>query len=214
MDEMLSYRDQDGLVQVYFDHTRPRLGMMQPSLCHHSPFNLYSDPVVCVNVLTLFYRSGRGHELDTTLDWVYSCLVRRAYIDGTLYYTTAETFLFFLSRLMQSSPVMHQRFKRVYSERVMERFGVEGDCLALAMRILAAATVGLVCDADVRKLASMQCDDGSWTAGSIYRFGLSGTTIANVGLTTALAIKAVQAAESIYLASERNASWSHISSRP
>jgi hypothetical protein len=27
MDEMLQYRNQDGLMQVYFDHTRPRIGM-------------------------------------------------------------------------------------------------------------------------------------------------------------------------------------------
>jgi hypothetical protein len=79
----------------------------------------------------------------------------------------------------------------------MERFEVEGDCLALAMRIIAAATVGLVCDADVRKLASMQRDDGSWTTGWIYKFGSSGVLIANDGLTTALATKAILAVETI-----------------
>ena len=26
MDEMLKYRNTDGIVQVYFDHSRPRIG--------------------------------------------------------------------------------------------------------------------------------------------------------------------------------------------
>ena len=26
MDEMLEYRDSDGIMQVYFDHSRPRIG--------------------------------------------------------------------------------------------------------------------------------------------------------------------------------------------
>ena len=26
MDEMLEYRDSDGIIQVYFDHSRPRIG--------------------------------------------------------------------------------------------------------------------------------------------------------------------------------------------
>ena len=150
---------------------------------------LYSDPVVCVNVLTLFYRNGRGHELESTLDWVYSCLLCRAYTDGTLYYPAAEAFLFFLSRLTQSSSSVLQRFKPVY--RARERFEVEGDALALARRILVAANIGLVCHADVQTLVSMQRDDGSWTTGWIYKFGSSGMLIENDGLTTTLAMKAV-----------------------
>lgn len=76
MDTMLQYRNADNVLQVYFDDSRPRL-----------------DPVVCVNILTLFYSNGRGHELDDTLDWVYSVLENRAYLEGTRYYEGAETFL-------------------------------------------------------------------------------------------------------------------------
>jgi HAD superfamily hydrolase (TIGR01509 family) len=76
MDQILSLRSSDGLLQVYFDPTRPRI-----------------DPIVCVNVLTFFHSNGRGHELEETFDWVESVLEHRAYLDGTRYYETAEAFL-------------------------------------------------------------------------------------------------------------------------
>ena len=56
------------------------------------------DPIVCVNVLNLFYKNGRGHELPGTLNWVEEVLKNRAYISGTYYYVSADQFLFFLSR--------------------------------------------------------------------------------------------------------------------
>jgi hypothetical protein len=149
------------------------------------------DPVVCVNVLTLFYRNGRGHELASTLDWVYDCLLHRAYTDGTLYYATAEAFLFFLSRLMESSKEVRERFGPVFKERVTERFGLDGDALALSMRLIAGNSFGLVNRSDLNVLLAMQQDDGSWTDGWFYKYGASGMLIKNDGLTTSLAIKAI-----------------------
>ncbi|KAF8522003.1 hypothetical protein JB92DRAFT_2706727 [Gautieria morchelliformis] len=175
MDEMLACRNQDGLVQVYFDDSRPRI-----------------DPVVCVNILTFFYRNGRGHELAATLDWVYHCLLHRAYTDGTLYYATAEAFLFFLSRLMESCEKVRERFKPVFTGRVTERFGIDGDALALSMRLLAGNSVGLVNRSDLGRLLAMQQDDGSWTNGWFYKYASSGMLIKNDGLTTSMAIRAIE----------------------
>ena len=63
------------------------------------------------------------------------------------------------------------------------------------MRILAAASVGLACCPDVQELISRQREDGSWTTGWVYRLASTGMLIGNDGLTTAFAIRAVQAAE-------------------
>lgn len=76
MDDMLNLRNADSILQVYFDASRPRI-----------------DPIVCVNVLTLFYTYGRGDELRETFQWVESVLKHRAYLDGTRYYEPAEAFL-------------------------------------------------------------------------------------------------------------------------
>ena len=115
---------------------------------------------------------GRGHELPETLDWVYSVLQHRAYLDGMLYYYGADTFLFFLSRLLAVSPTVYARFAPLFAHRVLERFGAEGngpspvstpgapapavDAQALAMRIIAAATVGMCDVADYERLLATQ----------------------------------------------------------
>jgi len=143
-------------------------------------------------VLTLFYGYGRGHELPGTLDWVEQVLMNRAYISGTYYYASADQFLFFLSRLLQNSPEVRQRLGRIFKDRVMERFGAEADSLSLAARIIAATVVDLVDDRDLETLFCMQREDGSWGDGWFYKYGSCGILIRNDGVTTALAIQAIQ----------------------
>ncbi|KAJ7096276.1 Haloacid dehalogenase-like hydrolase-domain-containing protein [Mycena epipterygia] len=177
MDEMLQYIDSDGIVLTYFDHQRPRF-----------------DPVVCVNVLTLFYKHNRAAELQPTLQWVCEVLRNRAYLEGTRYYETAECFLYFLSRLLLSSSDanLHMALAPLLKERLQERIGVEGDALQLSMRIVACASVGLRDDVDLRTLLMLQCEDGGWEIGWIYKYGSSGIKIGNRGLSSAFAIKAIK----------------------
>ncbi|KAH7914156.1 Haloacid dehalogenase-like hydrolase-domain-containing protein [Hygrophoropsis aurantiaca] len=179
MDEMLEYIDDDGIIQTYFDHRRPRF-----------------DPVVCVNALTLFYTHGRGHQLTRTLHWVREVLLHRAYLDGTRYYATPECFLYFLGRLLEtiSDEYLHAFLKPLLRERVAERVGADGDALALSMRVMLCTQLGLKNEVDLRALLPLQCEDGGWEIGWIYKYGSSGINIGNRGLTTALAMKAIQTA--------------------
>ncbi|KAJ7770199.1 HAD-like domain-containing protein [Mycena maculata] len=160
MDEMLQYIDSDGIVLTYFDHQRPRF-----------------DPVVCVNVLNLFYMYNREAELQPTLQWICEVLRNRAYLEGTRYYETAECFLYFLSRLLLASSGVELRatLAPLLKERLQERIGVEGDALQLAMRIAACTSVGLRDDVDLRTLLTLQCEDGGWEIGWIYKYGSSGS---------------------------------------
>lgn len=82
--------------------------------------------------------------------------------------------------------------KTILRERVQERIAAEGDALALAMRILTCTYVGVRNDVDLRALLSLQCEDGGWEIGWVYKYGVSGIRIGNRGLTTALAIKAIE----------------------
>ncbi|PBK95944.1 HAD-like protein [Armillaria gallica] len=177
MDEMLNYINEDGIAQTYFDHGRPRI-----------------DPVVCVNVLHLFYSYGRGKEMSLTLQWVYEVLLHRAYIQGSRYYETAECFLFFLYRFISDcdDPAIHSRFYPLLKERVTERIGAVGDGLALAMRLIVCDFTGVRNDIDLQTLRTFQCEDGGWDTGLIYKYGSSGLSIGNRGLTTAMAIHAIQ----------------------
>ena len=152
------------------------------------------DACICVTILAFFYANGRGHELPETTEFVYNVLYHRAYTYGTTYYLGGDTFLFFLSRLLRlsKSPAVRQRFGPLFVERVQERFGSPGDPLALAMRIFAAASVGMRNVQDYQRLLSLQEDDGSWPVGWMYIYGLSGIKIGNKGLTTAMAFAAMQ----------------------
>ncbi|KAI0373913.1 HAD-like protein [Pilatotrama ljubarskyi] len=177
LDEMLQYVDADGIMQTYFDHARPRM-----------------DPFVCVNVLSVFYEYGRGQDLPKTLDWVYEVLLHRAYIGGSRYYMSPDCFLFFMSRLLQriDDQAVYNRFRPLFVERVQERIGSAGDSMDLAFRILAASTVGIQSPRDLEKLLEAQCEDGGWDLCWFYQYGSTGVKAGNRGLTTALAIKAIE----------------------
>lgn len=158
---------------------------------------LPSDPVVCVNVLTFFHMNDRGTELESTLDWVYQILQHRAYLDGTLYYYGGDCFLFFLSRLLLVAPSVYSRFSSLFARRVYERSGADGDALALAMRIVAGAAVGVQMYVDHERLLKMQQEDGSFALGWAYKYGGSGILLGNKGWTTALAVQAIKAFDAL-----------------
>ncbi|KAH9034150.1 HAD-like domain-containing protein [Lactarius hengduanensis] len=182
MDEMLQYTTTDRILMTYFDAERTR-----------------TDPVVCLNILRLFYSRGRGHELSHTLDWVLGVLEHRAYLDGTRYYETAECFLFFTAQLLRATPDpnLHARLAPLLRARIEERTGAaSGDALALAMRVLAGTVVGLRLAHDLALLLPLQCEDGGWDPSWMYKYGSSGIKIGNRGLTTALALNAISALQS------------------
>ena len=123
-------------------------------------------------------------------------LAYRAYLDGTRYYETAECFLFFAARLLRSArgdATLHARLAPLLRERVLERAGCPGDALALAMRVLAGAAVGLRMERDLAALLPLQYEDGGWGPGWVYKYGSSGLKLGNRGLTTALALNAIAA---------------------
>ncbi|KAJ3768109.1 HAD-like domain-containing protein [Lentinula raphanica] len=175
MDAILELRNADGIPQVYFDASRPRI-----------------DPVVCVNVLTLFYKYGRGKQLKQCFEWVESVLRYRAFNEGTRYYEPPEAFLFFLSRLFLVAPDVYKRLGPLFIECCRERLGMKGDALALAMRVLCCNFVGIDATGDLMTLRSMQDIDGGWPDGWFYKYGSNGVLIANRGFTTALAINAIK----------------------
>jgi len=146
-------------------------------------------------VLTFFYVNGRGHELPKTFAWVKEVLINRGYTDGTRYYATPECFLFFMARLLEwvKDADADHSLRPILRQRVQERIGSEGDALSLAMRVIACASVGIRDEMDLRTLLNLQQEDGGWESGWMYKYGSSGINIGNRGLTTALAINAIEA---------------------
>ena len=198
----MTLKNKDGIIQTYFDVTRPRIGTCSKNVpCTLYPLTCWYilDPIVCVNVLTFFSSNGRGGELKETFNWVYGVLKNRAYTSGTYYYYGPDTFFYFLSRLLSVSIYARQRLGQLFAKRITEHFGAEGDALALAMRVYAAAVVDLCDSRDYERLRKTQETDGSWPMGWVYKYGATGTLIGNTGLTTAIAVSAIRSYKELEL---------------
>ena len=123
--------------------------------------------------------------------------MNKEYLNGTRYYYSAETFLFFATRFMQESNSVDIRKKWIplLRVRLMElRLGspCSPDALATAMRVSLAYELELFPDPkDILALLDGQGEEGEWRGGWFYRYGKTGILIENVGLTTSLALKAL-----------------------
>ena len=63
------------------------------------------------------------------------------------------------------------------------------------MRILISSSLDSDCGADRRALLDLQCEDGGWDAGSLYKYGSTGVELGNRGVTTAMAVNAIGSSE-------------------
>lgn len=154
------------------------------------------DAIIALNVLTAFYKYGRGYELPQTLDWIQNILLNRAYIHGTRYYQSPEWFLYYATRLLAYSkdPSLKERLEAPLRTRLIERIGVNGDAFCLGMRLLACNSLGIENTPDKEQLASMQQADGGWKPSAMYFFPTDKKEVGNRGTTTAFAVKALQGA--------------------
>ncbi|CAI6334380.1 unnamed protein product [Periconia digitata] len=177
LDRMLECVTADGSILTYFDRERPR-----------------TDIVVSANVLACFYHFGRGHQLPRTLEYIHNALLHRRYENGTRYYPSPDCCLGFFARLLQYSKNdahLQAKIGGLLKPRVQERIGKDGSALDLAMRMIACTSFSVDCNKERERLLALQCEDGSWEPGWMYRYGSTGVKIGNRGVTTALALKAL-----------------------
>ncbi|KAL4890723.1 HAD-like protein [Aspergillus ambiguus] len=176
LDEMVTNQSPDGVMQTYFCNDRPR-----------------TNPEVCVNILRVFYRFGRGGDsrIKQTEDWVVQCLENRACLYGDRFYTTPESFLYFVARLYKECEgfALKDRLLSI-REALIERINIPTNALSLALRVAACQEIGLepgFYRMDLEKFLLSQEQDGGFPAGHFCSIGRTGARIGNRGLTTALA---------------------------
>ena len=162
---------------------------------YYSRTKLRTDPVVSANILTTFYHYKRGHELTRTLRYIESVLQDNTYAQRSRYYCSPDICLYFFTRMLNSSqcPTLQTALGPIIRTRVEERIGLKGTSLDYAMRILCCTALGLRgCIWERHKLLEMQALDGAWEEGWMYCYGSFGIKIENMGVTTALAVKALE----------------------
>lgn len=126
-----------------------------------------------------------------------SVLLDRSYMKGTRYYPTVDCCLGFIARLLRSSsnPHLHETLGSLLESRLRERLGHGGSAMDLAMRIIACSQMGIACRGERGVLLRLQCTDGSWEPGWMYRYGSTGVKIGNRAVTTAMAVAALSCQE-------------------
>ena len=178
LEKMATNLDLDGIMQIYFDPSRPR-----------------SVPDAGCNILRVFHKFGAGSDprIKATEDYVVDCLQNNACLNGNRHYTTPESFLYFVARLHAEtrSESLRKRLDTVKAQ-LRGRLNVPVNPLALAFRIFACQTMGIdrqLYRNDLKTLLSLQDEDGGWPAGHFRRIARTGARIGNRGLTAALAVR-------------------------
>lgn len=179
LDRMLANTSREGVIETYFDPTGERSGLI--------------DPVVCANTLFLAHMLGRTEAMGPTLRHVHDVLVHRAFVDGTRYYHSPDAFLYFTARLVRRFPQTHELLLEPLRDAVGERQGSSGFPLDIAQRVIISNWLGMDDGGESEVLAGMQGADGAWPRDSLFRYGRREIYFGSDVLTTAFALRALQA---------------------
>ena len=97
----------------------------------------------------------------------------------------------FRSRKASDNAHLQGTIGPLLKSRLQERVGEGGSALELAVRALACDSLVIECSVDRHTLLRLQCQDGGWHSGWMYRYGSTGAKTGNRGVTIALAVKAI-----------------------
>lgn len=178
LDKILNNRTSDGVVETYFDPTGERAGIV--------------DAVVCCNVLFLAHQLNRGAEARATLDYVHRVLVEETYLEGTRYYHSPDTFLYFLGRLVHYFPAETEELLREPLEAaIRKRLGISTDTIDVAQRALLCAWFGIDDEGETERLLDAREGDGCWANDALFRYGRKKVYFGSRVMATAFAMTAV-----------------------
>ncbi|MEX1367028.1 MAG: hypothetical protein AB1Z98_28125 [Nannocystaceae bacterium] len=179
LDKILVNCDADGVVETYFDPTGEREGII--------------DPVVCCNVLFLAYQLGRSDEAQATLEFVHRTLVEESYLEGSRYYHSPDTFLYFLGRFVSHFPQTHELLLEPLRDAVRKRLGISSHTLDVAQRSLLCTWLEMDDEGELDRLVDMQEGDGNWPNDALFRYGRKKVYFGSRAMATAFAVAAVVA---------------------
>ena len=174
LNSILEYTDENGKIQVWLSKEREnRL-----------------DHVVVTNAVYLAYLLGRENEVESTEEWLTKLLESEKYLEGSRYYHSPDSFLYFLGRLMKF-PEAEKKLKAKLKEQLQKRIGNTNDSLDLAMRIVLADMLGVSNEKERQALLGIQEQNGSWPTDALYREGTKPRYFVNQSLPTSLAMRAL-----------------------
>ncbi|MBI2045466.1 hypothetical protein HYT23_05380 [Candidatus Pacearchaeota archaeon] len=149
------------------------------------------DHVSLSNVLYFLNLLGRGNQAKESEDFVFDQLSSGRYLEGTRYYHSPDSFIYFLSKSM-NFPNLGERFKPVLARELSKRINSTNFPLDLAMRSITADALCFPNDRERRNLRDLQEPDGSWPFDAIYHYGSKAGYFGSKAITTSFAIEALK----------------------
>lgn len=177
LDRILANTNEYGIVQTYFDPTGERDGIV--------------DPVVCANVLFLAFQLERADEAQPTLDFVRDVLMGERYLQGTRYYHSPDSFLYFLGRVVHHFPEARESLFEPLREAVRRRQGTSAYPIDLAQRVLLSAWLGIDDGGELDHLIDAQGSNRTWAPDALFRYGRKKVFFGSRPLSSAFALAAV-----------------------
>lgn len=180
LDTILEFRNKEGIVQVWLSEEK------KPNRVDH---------VVAINVLYFAHFLGRGSELAATEVYIFKVLESKEYLNGSRYYHSPDSFLYFLGRLTEKFPSLKQRFETLLHDAVQERIGKTEYPLDLAMRTALAQQLKINNEEEKQKLLQLQKQGGSWPIDSLFHYGAKPGYFGSEAITTAFSLKTLESAD-------------------
>lgn len=157
----------------------------------------HMDLVACTQVLYLARLLGRADEVRRTESYVRCYFLNEHFQQGTRYHLTAETFLYFLGRLICHFPSTYVSLRQHLGQAVLARMGTSRHPIDLAQRIILARWLGLSDYTERAQLQRLQQSDGTWPADSMLliqpdaQTGSDPLLLGSAALSTAFAYRAL-----------------------
>lgn len=178
LDRIIANSNGDGVVETYFDPTGERDGII--------------DPIVCANVVFLALQLGRGDEVRETLAHIERVLIEESYLEGSRYYHSADTFLYFLGRVVRHFPETRERLLEPLQDAVRKRLGVPSEhTIDVAQRALLCAWLEIDDEGTLENLVDMREGDGCWPNDALFRYGRKKVYFGSRIVATAFAVRAI-----------------------
>lgn len=178
------------VIRVYFSHQEARKTCLDPVVCANALYFLSEFQNYCFEHLS----DSQSNYLDkakSTEDFLYDVLEKKAYLDGTGYYSSPMKFLFFLTNMASSSERLKNRFYPTLKQAINDLMGSATSPLDLAMKSICARRLGIQSDAEKIRLTAMQEQDGGWPIDTFWADRWVGVEFGSRALNTAFALNAL-----------------------
>jgi hypothetical protein len=157
------------------------------------------DYVSSLNMLTFLGQLGLEEEAAPTISWIDEIIATKGFYQGSRYYHSPSSFLYFAARLVNRVPKLGQRWipqlqEALFRYKADPRYSIE-----LSTCITAQIWLKVPCSStSIEMLKSLQKPSGAWPSDSFYHLGTASRYFGSEVMSTMFAAQALIEAEKAF----------------